>query len=83
MRLRERQVSRYDTGKEVCVTYKQPECMESFGYISLVRISNWITNQATSVTKLEGGTDRHPGHAIPGGDGRTQRDKSNACLKAE
>ena len=46
-------------------------------------ISNWITDQDTSVTLLERGTERHPGHAIPGGDGITPRDVEDACLKQE
>jgi hypothetical protein len=42
-------------------------------YISLVRISNWITDQAISVDLSGGGIAGHPGHATPGGDGITAR----------
>jgi len=50
-------------------------------YISLVRILNWITDQVISVTMYEGGAERHPGHATPGGAGTTSRDKKDATLK--
>ena len=53
-------------------------------YISLVHISNWITDQAISVDICERrlrGAVRHPGHATPGGDGITPRDVSVALTK--
>jgi hypothetical protein len=50
-------------------------------YISLVRVSNWITDQANSVAVSEWGVVRHPGHAIPGGDGITPRDVMVALTK--
>jgi hypothetical protein len=50
-------------------------------YMSLIRISDSITYQAISVTLLGGETERHPGHATPGGDGITAPDVRTAWLK--
>jgi len=52
--------------------------LDKFGsYIKL------ITDQDISVSFLERGTVRHPGHATPGGDGITPRDVEDDCLKEE
>ena len=50
-------------------------------YISLVHISNWITDQSISVDLSGGGTERHPGHAIPGGGGISPRDVRDVLTK--
>ena len=52
-------------------------------YISLVRISNWTTDQAISVNLSEWGLVRHPGHATPGGEGITPWDVRVALTKQE
>ena len=52
-------------------------------YVSLVHISNWITDQAISVNLSEWGLVRHPGHATPGGEGITPRDVRVALTKQE
>ena len=50
-------------------------------YISLVHIANWITDQAISVDLPAVTMERHPGHAIPGGEGMTPRDVRAAMIK--